>query len=281
MLSFPNAKINIGLLITGKRPDGYHDLETVFYPVGVRDALELVQCSEEQSTLHISGLPLVQDKESNLVWRAYKLLQAKLPRIGPLAVYLHKIIPMGAGLGGGSADAAFMLRMLNQYFQLNLSAGHLEAFALELGSDCPFFISNRPAFAAGRGEKLEPMPLDLSAYDIQVVYPDISISTARAFAGVEPKPAAFDLRGLPDLPITAWRDQVFNDFEASLFPQYPLLRQIKDELYAGGALYASLSGSGSALYGIFERGKNAVAHIQDKISSPCTSFLSPGNKKIM
>ncbi len=254
MLTFPNAKINLGLSVTDKRADGYHDIETVFYPVAVRDALECIY-KEGEEDLHISGLPVESEKKENLVWRAYQLLRQDFPdEVPPLSLYLHKAIPMGAGLGGGSADAAFLLNMLNSRYSLGLSQRQLEDYALRLGSDCPFFISNVPCFAGGRGELLEPLALDLSAYSIQVVYPQIAISTAAAFSGIVPRPPAFNLRMLPELPVRDWRGMVCNDFEEGLFIPFPVLRLIKEQLYDAGALYASLSGSGSALYGVFPKG---------------------------
>lgn len=267
MLTFPNAKINIGLSITGKRPDGYHNLETVFYPVQIRDALEIIDNRPQKKKLYVSGLPVAGNTEDNLVWKAYHLLQSRFPQVGELSVYLHKVIPMGAGMGGGSADAAFLLRMLNDYFHLECSQQQLEEYALQLGSDCPFFMRNKPAFASGRGEQLEALDLDLSGYSIQVVYPDIAISTATAFSGIQPKPATFNLKQLPGLPVEEWRNRVFNDFEISLFPQYNLLQQIKEQLYAGGALYTSLSGSGSTLYGIFRKGEKATIEINHAITT--------------
>lgn len=261
MLSFPNAKINIGLYITHLRSDGYHDLETVFYPVQLRDALELIDNGATQTSLHCSGLPVAGDPAQNLALQAWSLLQADFPgKVGPVSLYLHKLIPMGGGMGGGSADGAFMLAMLNTHFRLDLSQEQLEAYALRLGSDCPFFIRNRPAFATGRGELLQPLALDLSGYDIQLICPDIHVSTAAAFRGIRPAPASFDLRKITQLPVARWRDHIANDFETSVFASHPELAAIKAQLYAQGALYASMSGSGATLYGIFERGHKARIH---------------------
>lgn len=258
MLSFPNAKINIGLSITGKRADGFHDLETIFYPVAWKDALEIITENQEVSSIHLSGLPVAGNPEKNLTWKAYTLLQQDFPeKIPSLAIYLHKVIPMGAGLGGGSADGAFLLCMLNEQFQLGLTTAVLEQYALQLGSDCPFFVRNKPAFASGRGEQLEAITLDLSACSIQLIYPDIHISTAHAFSGIRPKPAEYPLKQIAGLPLPVWKDKIVNDFEHSLFPVYPELKNIKDQLYAGGALYASLSGTGSTVYGLFSKGERA------------------------
>ncbi|WP_118950645.1 4-(cytidine 5'-diphospho)-2-C-methyl-D-erythritol kinase [Taibaiella helva] len=271
MLTFPNAKINIGLYITGKRNDGYHNLETVFYPVPFRDALELIDAADSASSLSLSGLAVAGDRESNLVWRAYNLLQTAFPKlVKPLQIRLHKIIPMGAGMGGGSADAAFMLNMLNEYFRLGLDDDTLESYALQLGSDCPFFIRNRPAFAAGRGELLEPLALDLSGYNIQLVCPLLHVSTALAFSGVKPAPAPFDLRRIDTLSPEEWKAHIRNDFEDTVMAQYPVLRDIKEQLYQQGAVYASMSGSGSSLYGIFSQGSKATIHS----TVPFTTFCS-------
>jgi len=253
MLVFPNAKINIGLYITGKRTDGYHDLETVFYPVDYKDVLEIIPAKNGQTTLHISGNPVAGNTEDNLVWKAWNLLQRDYPdQVFPIAIYLYKNISTGAGLGGGSADAAFMLRMVNDYFQLDLDTEKLSAYALQLGSDCPFFIRNKACFASGRGEILQPLSLDLSAYRIELLTPGIHCSTALAFKQITPKPAAYPLRDIAALPVEAWKNHISNDFELPVFAQYPELKKLKEQLYEQGALYASLSGSGSALFGIFE-----------------------------
>jgi 4-diphosphocytidyl-2-C-methyl-D-erythritol kinase len=255
MLRFPNAKINLGLHITRKRPDGYHDLETVFYPVAaMRDALEVVPAAAGTGALHASGLPVGGDRENNLVWRAYQLVKARFPtQVPALDIYLHKAIPMGAGLGGGSADAAFALQMVNDQCALGLSSSELEALALELGSDCPFFIRNTPQYATGRGERMEPVAIDLSGYRIEVVCPEVHVSTRAAFSRVLPKESAFDLRTLPGAPVDQWKEVLRNDFEESVFTQFPEIALIKDRLYAEGAVYASMSGSGSAVYGMFRR----------------------------
>lgn len=262
MLSFPNAKINLGLCITEKRADGYHNLETVFYPLPkLRDGLEIVgswQLAVGSPQLHISGLKVSGDAESNLVMKAWKLLWARFPeKMYAADIYLHKAIPMGAGLGGGSADGAFALKLLADFFSLGLSGEELAAMALELGSDCPFFIYNTPQFASGRGEIFTPVVIDLSPYSIQVVCPDVHVSTREAFAGISPEKPSFDLRQLSALPVGEWWDKVRNDFEGPVFAQHPQLAAIKQKLYADGAIYASMSGSGSAVYGIFEKGKRA------------------------
>lgn len=257
MLCFPNCKINIGLYVTEKRKDGYHNLETVFYPLAIHDVLEVVPVATAPQ-LVITGKTVSGEKENNLVWKAYSLLQQHYPgQLPPLDIFLHKNIPMGAGLGGGSADAAYMLRLLNDYCKLNLNDETLAQYALQLGSDCPFFIYNTPQLAMGRGEKLTPVTLDLSAYSIQLICPQLHIATSGAFAKLKPKPAGFDLNKLPSLPIEEWKDNISNDFEASVFEMHPILAELKQNFYRQGAVYASMSGSGSALYGIFEKGKQA------------------------
>ena len=250
MLCFPNCKINIGLFVTRRRDDGYHDIETVFYPVDKHDTLEIAPANETK--LHISGLSIAGNNSDNLVWKAYQLLKNRFPgKIPPLDIYLHKAIPMGSGLGGGSADGAFMLRLLNDQYKLGLTIEELVSLALQLGSDCPFFIYNKPQFATGRGEIMSDIPIDLSRYSIQLVCPHVHVSTAKAFSLLTPKPAPYDLRRLNELPIEEWKAIISNDFEEPVFQLHPKLRAIKDQLYEQGALYAAMSGSGSAIYGIF------------------------------
>lgn len=260
MLVFPNCKINLGLSITNRREDGYHDLETVFYPVaGLKDGLEMVP-AVDKLRLHLSGIPVAGDQEKNLVWKAWQLLYAKFPdKVIPLDMYLHKAIPMGAGMGGGSADGAFALQLINDVCQLGLDKETLAESALQLGSDCPFFIYNTPMFATGRGEKMESVGIDLSGYSLQIVCPDVHVSTADAFRNITPKPAPYDLRQLASLPVGQWKHFVFNDFEQTVFAIHPQLAAIKQQLYDEGAIYASLTGTGSAVYGIFEKGKRAMA----------------------
>ncbi len=255
MLSFPNCKINIGLYITARRPDGYHNLETVFYPVALTDVLEIVPAGV--ADIHLHGKGIAGNKQDNLIWKAYELMRSRFPAISTLDIHLLKNIPMGAGMGGGSADGAFMLRMLNDYYKLGLSRQELAAIALELGSDCPFFIYNTPQFATGRGEVMQPATVDLSAYSIQLICPQVHISTAAAFKLLTPKAAPFDLRHLNEMPIEQWVEYISNDFEEPVFVQHPGLANIKQHLYSQGAIYASMSGSGSTLYGIFEKGKRA------------------------
>lgn len=249
MILFPPAKINLGLRIVRKRADGYHDLETGLVPVPWRDALEVIE--SDTFSFQTSGLPIPGEPPSNLCVRAYRLLQHDFD-LPPVAVHLHKIIPMGAGLGGGSSDAASMLVLLNDLFELALSPSVLEDYAAQLGSDCPFFIAPRPRLASGTGTTLKDLPLDLSGKHLVVVYPNVSVTTAEAYARVVPQQPDSELRDLLTQPIETWKDRVVNDFEASVFQQHPALADIKEQLYRAGAAYASLSGSGSALYGLFD-----------------------------
>jgi 4-diphosphocytidyl-2-C-methyl-D-erythritol kinase len=235
MLCFPNCKINIGLYITDKRPDGYHNLETVFYPVPVQDTLEVVPATRAE--LHVSGLEVGGNKEDNLVWKAYKLLQGKFPgQVPPLHIYINKTIPMGAGLGGGSADGAFMLQLINDFCKLEMDKETLAGMALQLGSDCPFFIYNRPVLAKGRGELLSAISMDLKGYGLQLICPDVHISTAAAFKMVVPKKAPVDLGEIAGIPVAEWKNKISNDFELSVFQQFPALAAIKQQLYDGGAI---------------------------------------------
>ncbi|GAB3831899.1 4-(cytidine 5'-diphospho)-2-C-methyl-D-erythritol kinase [Hymenobacter jeollabukensis] len=250
MLVFPNAKLNLGLHITERRPNGFHTLETVMLPLPWCDALEVLPAAE--TTLTLTGRPIPGDPATNLCRRAYELLQADFPAVPPVHLHLHKVVPIGAGLGGGSADAAFALRALNTVLQLQLTDEQLEAYARRLGSDCAFFIRNEPALALGRGDELQPLPLpQLRGAACKVIYPNLHISTAEAYAGVTPKAPAHELRAALAGPVESWRETVVNDFEGSLAPKYPLLGELKAQLYAAGAAYASLSGSGSAVFGLW------------------------------
>ena len=250
MVLFPNCKINLGLNITRKRADGYHDLETVFYPLHVKDALEVIPATE--TDFQISGLPVDGNIDDNLCLKAFKLLQKDFPGLPPVSIYLYKAIPLGGGLGGGSADGAFMLSMLNKQFNLNLSEHQLIDYALKLGSDCPFFIINTPCFATGRGENLTRVKVDLSDYKIVLVNPRIHVSTREAFAKLSPVVPAKSIREIISQPISTWKDELVNDFEKHVFEQFPAIKEIKDRLYNAGAAYASMTGSGSSVYGIFE-----------------------------
>lgn len=251
MLVFPKAKINLGLRITGKRSDGYHDIETVFYPVGLSDALELVADPKGSGDkLTVTGSELPGRKEDNIVLRAVSMLREAFP-IPFLNIHLHKIIPAGAGLGGGSSDAAFMLRALNKMFSLSLSADELKAIAAGLGSDCPFFIDCQPAFASGRGEILTPADNVLDGFYTVLLNPGISISTKEAYENCSPAKPENSLRKLIEIPVSEWKDLIVNDFEKTIFIGHPEIKAIKQTLYRTGAIYSSMSGSGSTVYGIF------------------------------
>jgi len=249
MISFPNAKINLGLNITEKRADGFHNLETVFYPVGWSDVLEFVISSEFRFTT--SGIPIPGDPESNLVVKAYRIFKEEfgLPAV---KIHLHKNIPFGAGLGGGSSDAAFMLRMLNRTFELHLSDEKLIGYAAKLGSDCPFFILNKPVFATGRGELMNIVNMTLNGLFLLLVKPPFEVSTAKAFQGIVPRKSEIPLMEILSLPVHFWKDKVVNQFESSVFQAYPETGHIKEQLYNLGAIYASMSGSGSCVFGIFD-----------------------------
>lgn len=251
MLLFPNAKINIGLDITSKRSDGYHTIETLFYPVGLKDALEFVENHSDKVRLTLSGIPMDPDPSNNLIVKAYHLLAAKkqLPR---LDIHLHKAIPFGAGLGGGSSDAAFFLKGLNDYFELELSKAELSALAVLLGADCSFFIENKPSFAAGIGEILEPADVNLSGYYLLLVKPPFGVATKEAYAGIRPSVPVNSLAESLKKAPEEWLKLVKNDFEYTVFQSYPEIREIKDRLLEKGAVYASMSGSGSSVFGLFK-----------------------------
>lgn len=288
MIAFPNAKINIGLNVVAKRSDGYHDIETVFYPVLLQDALEislmrtldptllrkrleagllvqpddvflrnpLLRRRKEEEipccSLEMTGNEFPFSAADNLVVKAYLLLQQDfdLPSID---IKLHKHIPSGAGLGGGSSDCAFMISLLNRRFNLRMRESMMERYAARLGSDCAFFITNTPSMATGRGEILNPINLSLKGYTILLVKPEVSVSTAEAYASLTPKRPEIPLAEAIKRPVTEWKDCVFNDFETTVFAKYPLLADIKQKLYSMGAVYAAMSGSGSTVYGLFRQ----------------------------
>lgn len=263
MLTFPNAKINIGLNITEKRPDGYHNLETIFYPIELCDTLEFVQA--EEAKFSYSGLEIEGDSDNNLIIKAYRLLKDEF-NLPPINIHLHKAIPMGAGLGGGSADAAFMLKMLNDEFNLGLSSIELQQRATKLGADCPFFIDNKPVLAKGIGNIFESTEVNLSGYHIVLIKPNVHVSTAEAYGGCKPQRWATPLEEAIKQPITEWKDCIFNDFEKTVFVAHPELAEIKEMLYKNGAIYAAMSGSGSTIYGIFNKEVNDInTNIDSKI----------------
>lgn len=255
MITFPNIKINLGLSITEKRPDGYHNLETVFYPVALEDALEIRTNPEAQQkfTLHQHGMEIAGNPENNLVVKAYLLLDKEF-HLPPVEIHLYKHIPSGAGLGGGSSDAAFMLKLLNEHYNLQLSDNQLEDYAATLGADCAFFIKNTPTYAEGIGNIFSPIELSLKGYRIMIVKPDVFVSTREAFANIRPHRPEYPVREVIRRPVAEWKDTLINDFEVSVFPQYPVIGEIKEELYHQGAIYASMSGSGSSVFGLFAAG---------------------------
>lgn len=252
MLTFPNAKLNLGLYVTARRPDGYHTLESAFVPLPWCDALELVPAPEgPPSRLTLTGRPIPGDPATNLCLRAYELLKTDFPALPPVQLHLHKIVPIGAGLGGGSADAACALKLVNTVFDLALPDEALENYARRLGADCAFFIRNQPVLAVEKGDVFEPLNLNLKGTACAVIYPGLHVSTAEAYGRITPRPPQHNLRAALAQPMETWRDTVSNDFEDALTPHYPVLGEIKRLLYSAGATYASLSGSGSAVYGLF------------------------------
>ena len=254
MVVFPNCKINIGLYITGKRPDGYHDLATVFFPLPLKEVLEIIATDKPGGVVEFTstGLPVSGEADDNLCVKAYHLLRKDFPAIPSILMHLHKAIPMGAGLGGGSADAAFTLQLINDKFNLGLDEQALQEYALQLGSDCPFFIQNKPCFATGRGELLQPIDLDLSAYHFLLVNPGIHVSTAEAFSKISVSQKGDELKKHITQPVETWQQHISNDFEGPVVELYPEIAAIKQQLYDAGAVYASMSGSGSSVYGIFK-----------------------------
>lgn len=253
MVVFPNSKINLGLNILDKRPDGFHNLETVFIPIPLKDSLEIIRAKENTGvTFSQSGFVVDGNTEDNLCVKAYHLLKKDFTQLPSIQMHLHKAIPMGAGLGGGSADAAFTLQLLNDKFHLGLSTDQLIQYALSLGSDCPFFIINKPCFASGRGEILELLELSLKGYYLVLVNPGIHINTGWAFSMLKKgNRASKKLSEHITAPIADWRNSISNDFEEPVFAAHPSLKEIKENLYNNGALYAAMSGSGSTMFGLF------------------------------
>lgn len=253
MLSYSNAKINIGLNIIKKRNDGFHNIETIFFPIAMRDAIEIVDSKGNAPyTFSATGIPINIETKDNIVVKAYKLIRSKYD-FPAQDIHLHKSIPFGAGLGGGSANAAYMTKLLNQKFNLGMSSLEMEETVSQLGSDCAFFIKNEPAFANMKGDKLNPIALDLSGYHLLLIKPEVHISTPEAYANIKPLKPEISLKDLIKEPIENWKNLIKNDFETSIFPKYPQLAKIKEELYVHGALYAAMSGSGSSMFGIFKK----------------------------
>lgn len=284
MKTFPIAKINLGLNIVSRRPDGYHDLETVFYPVALHDTLEVsvMDVAYERSQKSSSQLPATSydltlsgmsieggDPSKNLVVKAYELLRQEFPQLPRLNIHLHKAIPTQAGMGGGSSDGAFMLRLLNDEFHLGLSRQQLIDRAVKLGADCPFFIEARPAYAEGVGERLQPIDISLKGMFIALVRPDLPVSTREAFALVRPCRPSVNCRDVVALPVEQWRGLLVNDFETSVFQLHPQLRLVKERLYQLGALYAAMSGSGSTVFGLFRHPVDLSAFQASGVFTAC------------
>ncbi|MFO7258185.1 MAG: 4-(cytidine 5'-diphospho)-2-C-methyl-D-erythritol kinase [Bacteroidota bacterium] len=274
MIAFPPCKINLGLNVIRKRDDGYHDIETVFCPVPWTDALEVVR--SESFSFTLSGLPVAGASDQNLCVKAYELLKEK-HGIGPVSMHLHKAIPMGAGLGGGSSDAAHTLKLLDAVFELKLGKEKLLHYASLLGSDCPFFVYEKPAVGKGRGEILQEIAVPITNKFLVIVVPDVHISTAAAYGGVVP---VMPERGCADMvstvPVNQWKHYLVNDFEKSVIQTHPVIGRVKMEMYDYGAEYAAMSGSGSAVYGIFDRPVELPASLSRY--PHWSGFLSLGSK---
>lgn len=250
MVSFPHCKINLGLNILSKRTDGFHSIDTCFYPVPINDILEIIPSG--QFLFSSSGIPIPGDESQNICVKACRLLQKEFD-LPPVKIHLHKVVPMGAGLGGGSSDGAFALKLINEIFKLGLTADQLAGYASQLGSDCSYFLYQQPMRGTGRGEILEQMELDLKGKSLVLVKPPVHVSTADAYRDVKPFVPAELLVDVLRKPIHFWKDHLFNDFEVSIFAKYPVLEEIKRQLYESGAAYASMSGSGSSLFGLFSQ----------------------------
>jgi 4-diphosphocytidyl-2-C-methyl-D-erythritol kinase len=253
MIVFPNAKINLGLTIIEKRSDGYHNLETIFYPVkGLFDALEIIEQDDfGKFEMSFSGNKIPGDSDNNICKKAYDLISKNYP-LKSIKVHLHKHIPIGAGLGGGSSDGAFFIKLLNEKLKLNLSFGELHHYAKQLGSDCSFFINNKPSFAIGKGDQMELINIDLGGKFLFLVFPNVFVSTVEAYSGISPSQKSKDLESKIHLPLQDWKYIIINDFETSIFKKFPLLETIKKEIYSQGAIYSAMSGSGGAMFGVFE-----------------------------
>jgi len=263
MICFPNAKINLGLNVVEKRSDGFHNIETIFYPIGWSDALEVTvarKYSRKEFDLHLTGIPIYGNVNDNLLYKAYKLIQT-VRRLPKIEAHLHKVLPMGAGLGGGSSDAAFFIRLLNDQFNLHLTEFETLAIAKQLGSDCAFFIKNSPVFAFQKGDIFKDFSLDLSHLYVAVVYPNIHSNTKEAYSLVKPQKANQSVLDIIKQPIKTWKTDLVNDFEKSIFTLYPVVKNVKEDLYNLGAVYASMSGSGSAVFGLFDYEPN-IKHLQ-------------------
>lgn len=270
MIAFPNCKINLGLRVTEKRADGFHNIESIFYPVPWKEIVEIVPTEGTSSDAEFksTGIRVYGSKDSNLCVKAYHLLAEK-HSLPPIKIHLHKVLPIGAGLGGGSADAAFTLQLLNKIFSLQLDDAELEKFSAQLGSDCAFFIRNRPVFASGKGEVFENIQVKLKGYHLVIVKPRIHVNTAEAYSWITPQRREGSLREQIKLPLKDWKDIIDNDFEKPIFERYPTIRNIKSRLYKLGAVYASMSGSGSSVFGIFSEEKNLNTYFRSSTVFGC------------
>lgn len=262
MVNFPHCKINLGLNILRKRNDGYHDIETVFYPIPIFDIVEIITSEGKLNFTH-SGID-TGAYENNLCVKAYHLIKNDFPNLPPAAIHLHKVIPIGAGLGGGSSDASFMLLLLNRKYNLGISESKLSDYAIQLGSDCPFFLKFQTSFATGRGEILSTVNLDLSGFNIVIVNPGIHINTKEIFQKIIPAIPAKRIDKTITQNIETWKHELENDFEKVVFPIHSELSEIKDRLYQQGAEYASMTGTGSTLFGIFKNDKKIITSFDDK-----------------
>ena len=265
MVVFPSAKINLGLHVLNKRADGFHNIETIFYPISLTDALEISVSNDADVPFNFTqtGIALDCSPEKNLCYKAYSAVKEIYPDLPPLKVHLHKSIPTGAGLGGGSSDGAFMLKAINAKFELGISNESLAQMALSLGSDCPFFLLNSPSLAYGRGELLQPISLSLHNYSILLINPGIHVNTGWAFTALAPIKTQIELKNILEIPIKDWKDSLVNHFETPVFNAHPEIANIKNKLYDHGAIYASMSGSGSSVFGIFPQKTNHLPLFPD------------------
>jgi 4-diphosphocytidyl-2-C-methyl-D-erythritol kinase len=265
MISFPNCKINLGLNIIGKRSDGYHEINSILYPIPLEEILEIIPISGQgKCKFSTTGLTIPGDPATNLCIKAYEIMNCEFD-LPSVHIHLHKLLPMGGGLGGGSSDAAETIKLLNKLFDLQLNSEAMKLLAAQLGSDCPFFIENVPQIATGRGELLSPITISLKGYHLLLINDGTHVSTKEAYAGVQPKPASIDLRELPNSSIENWKHILVNDFEESVFNSHPHLKKIKKQLYEEGAIYAAMSGSGATLYGVF-------SELPDRSSWPSSNW---------
>lgn len=253
MICFPHCKINLGLKVIQKRPDGFHDIETVLYPIQWCDALEVIENpGEKDFTLDTTGLSVPGSTEQNIIYKAWQLITEKR-KLPPIRVHLRKVVPMGAGLGGGSSDAAFFIQLLNHKFSLNLSKNELFSMAGKLGSDCAFFLQNKPVLATGKGDVFSQAEIILDKYHLLIIYPGVHSNTAQAYGRIQLTHNSATLRDIIKLPITEWKNHLENDFEKTVMEQHPVIAELKQIMYKNGAVYASMSGSGSSVFGIFEK----------------------------